>query len=215
MSDYFYDERPGADHGGDDNVSWGGESGGSSGNSGSWGGGSGVIIDPSWWWQWSGSDKSAPYLKISPEGHLLTPGTPYLLKGLGQCNYIPAMLVYLETSDRHKHARCVLCKLSDPGRGFVIRRAPENAASAFSVSGYISTADPGTFELQIRWQGGHYDYSKMSRMRFILFGVDMGWRTVPLSGWINFATITITDQHKIYVNGVLGSTPGNTPYLPA
>ncbi len=212
MADYYKDERPGAGGGsGVGGGSWN-TPGGGTGVKPGWGGNGGNGTK-GWWWLWGGG-AGAPYLKVSPEGYLLIDQTPHLLTGSGQCRPIPSLLVYLDGAEQHKHAGCVLCKLSD-SRSLIIRRASVGASSLFSVAGYVSPISLGTFKLSVRWQGGHYDYSKMSRMAFRVFGVTIQARKISLSGWNDVATIIIKENNTIYVNGIKGSIRGNSRFLDA
>ena len=72
---------------------------------------------------------------------------------------------------------------------------------------------PGRFELHMRWQGGHYDYSKISAVRIMVYGVDLGWVTLPLSRWMRVATVDVKDDYTIYVNHIKGSASGNLKFL--
>ena len=230
MSDEYYkDERPddgsggggggegpGGDGGGG-GLSWGGggNSGGGGGGGGTkpeWGGGDPDKPDdepdePEWGHNVVGLN--LPYLKTSKSGYLLTDKNGILLTGSRRCTLSPPLIVRIADGDEAaKHLPCVLAKISDPVRAFTFkvpgngRRDEDKGRNV--VYGHFSWARPGSFEILMRWQGGHYDYSILNRMHLEVYGVSFGWITVPLSAWRKIAEIEITPDYKVYINHIRG-----------
>ena len=69
---------------------------------------------------------------------------------------------------------------------------------------YVSWARPGKFELQIKWQRGHYNHAECGQMQLVVFGLNQGWNVMPLSCWKKVAVIEITPDHRVYVNDIRG-----------
>ena len=146
-----------------------------------------------------------PFLRLDGQGLLrLDPGGR-ILRGTRSCFVASSLIVYLAKEAR-THSRCVLCKSSAPERMITLKSASDFLYEDFEPR-------PGKFELHMRWQGGHYDYSKISAVRVMVYGVDLGWVTLPLSRWMRVATIDVKDDYTIYVNNIKGSISGNLKYL--
>lgn len=225
--EYYLDERPGGgsgqwqpDGGGDDGDGSG--SGGGSGGSGSGGSGGGGRWD--YWWddpdggdggddeqpgggkpEWSDDEPSLAFLRLDNQGFLRLDPVGRILRGTRSCFVASSLIVYLAKEAR-THSRCVLCKSSAPERMITLKSAADFLYEDFEPR-------PGRFELHMRWQGGHYDYSKISAVRIMVYGVDLGWVTLPLSRWMRVATVDVKDDYTIYVNHIKGSISGNLKYL--
>lgn len=50
-------------------------------------------------------------------------------------------------------------------------------------------------------------------MKFEIYGVGLGSRTMPLESWVTVATITITKEFEVWVNGVKGTVNGSAPHM--
>ena len=72
---------------------------------------------------------------------------------------------------------------------------------------------PGSYEISARWQAGHYDYAEISAARIMIFGVDLGTVTLPISRRIRIAKIDVLEDLTIYVNDIRGSLGGNLRFL--
>lgn len=239
MSDEFYrDEHPqdpsgggggGPGGGGGGSVgggSWGGGSGGGGGGGGmgapNWGGGGsggGDGDDDDRKGEWiEGEHISAPYLKISQGQHLWTDDNCYLFLGCCQCYIAPQVLVYIRGDSELKHTDCALLRLVDTEREIELF-FPSYEEELIDNSGrpviymYFPWTMPGRFKLQAKWQRGHYPHAEIHAMRFIAFGIDLGWRTVPLAGWVDIASIAINDEYVITVNGLKAEINGNASFV--
>lgn len=204
------DDDDGGD-GGDDGG--GGQGGGGQGGGGNadweYGEGGGGDDDETDWGVNPDHKISLPYLKISASGFLLADADKRMLTGSLQCYLPPPVLIFLGSCVDKKHIDCALCKLSDPERPFSLKRD----SGKMLVSGTFSWAHSGTFELLAKWQAGHYNHAEISQMRFVVFGIDLGWLTLPLTQWISVARIEIRTDFTVYVNDIKGSLKGNTEYL--
>ena len=155
--------------------------------------------------EWPDDEHSMPFLRLDGQGLLrLDPGGR-ILRGTRSCFVASSLIVYL-AKDARTHSRCVLCKSSAPERMITLKSASDFLYEDFEPR-------PGRFELHMRWQGGHYDYSEISAVRVMVYGIDLGWITLPLSRWMRVATIDVKDDYTIYVNNIKGSISGNLKYL--
>ncbi len=158
---------------------------------------------------------SLPYLRTAKKRHFLLRGKDgRLLTGSLPCAPPPAVLFYVTGEDAHKHADCILVRITDPIKILMgYRRAPAAAAEQGVVAaGWFGRLCPGQFTLSAKWQAGHYEYAKYSRMGFRVFGVSLGSRVMPLKSWIDVAVIEITEDGAIWVNGIKGSKRGNESF---
>lgn len=219
MADDFYrDEHPSEPGGGGGGGSGGGSGGGwSGGGGGSGGGGSGGLTgdwrpgeDEPWTgrWIWEDDDgPSLPYLRLSENGELLYDDDGYLLIGTERCKMCPAVLMFLD-KESVSHLDCILCRL-----GGTTRRFQTGVFSdLFLRYGMFSWQIPGKFELQAKWQAGHYDYTKLSEVDLKIYGVSFGPVALPLNAWRRIATIEVTED-SVYVNGIKGDVNGNSKFL--
>jgi|GEM_PF-2164556 len=228
MAEPYWDERPGegGTGGGAGGGGWGG--GGGGGGGGGTGGGSGG----GWGYGWGdkpgtkpgpewGGDKpfNFPYLKrssLTGGGYLLLGPDGRLLTGHLSCKIPPAAAIYVSGDEDHAHARCILCRLSDPLRTCTLKTGEGTEAArkaGLAATAYWSWAKPGRFTLSVKWQAGHWDHAKINRMGFVVYGIGLGWRTMALKSWLVVATIDITDTFEVYVNGIKGKLRGNAPLM--
>lgn len=227
--EYFLDERPGEDtpeitpDWEDPGDGGGGGSGGSGGGGGGWGPGGGG--GGSWWYPGSGSEEpeepeppeaepeeddedpeNAKILKRSHAGMLLRCASGHLLLGDLTCDPDPHLRLWIRGEGCEDHKQCVLWRLSG-GRAAFDCPQPETEdqaeGSALVLCKHLFLQE-GDFTLDLRWQGGHYDHAKVGEMRILLFGVELGWKVYPLS-WITAATVRITQEGKVFVNGIEGT----------
>lgn len=239
MSDEFYrEEHPqdpsggGSDGGGSGGGSvggggWGGSGGGGGGAGGggmappSWGGGGsgGGGSDDDQKGEWiEGEHISAPYLKISQGQHLWTDDDCYLFLGCCQCYIAPQVLVYIRGDSELKHTDCALLRLIDSEREIDLF-LPSYEEKLIDNSGrpviymYFPWTMPGRFKIQAKWQRGHYPHAEIHDMRFVVFGIDLGWRNIPLASWVDIASIVIADDFEIIVNGIKGAINGNKAFV--
>lgn len=66
----------------------------------------------------------------------------------------------------------------------------------------------GSFEVQVRWQRGHYDHREHGKMRIDTWGESTGMITVPVTEWKTVATVTIA-ENGIWVNRVRADLMAN------
>lgn len=229
--EFYRDEHP---HEGEPGSGGPGTSGDGGGWDFSWGsgggGGSGGTSGDSWSWNWGWGGETemppqekpeaewgkeevlpdAPVLKTSKSGYLLSDHAGILFSGNLQCHFDPPLVIRIADGDEAaKHLDCVLAKLSDPFRTFTLevpreedRREQDKGANV--LYGSFSWARPGKFKLLMRWQGGHYDYSILHDMKIEVYGISIGWVTVPLSAWREIASVEITEKYLVYVNHLKG-----------
>ena len=221
--DYYFEEKPSPqtpeitpeweepDPGGHGGAGWGSGSG--------WGPGSGGGI--SWHYPDTGggepSEPESPeaetvsepengkILKRSDAGMLLRCSSGHLLLGDLTCSPSPHFRLWIRGEGCAAHTQCVLWKLSD-GRAVFEAKGPEDEPEegAVRILEKFIFLQTGRFELQIRWQGGHYDHARVREMRIVLFGLDLGWKVYPLD-WITAADVLITPGGEVYVNGIRGT----------
>ena len=66
----------------------------------------------------------------------------------------------------------------------------------------------GSFEVQARWQRGHYDHREHGKMRIDTWGESTGMITLPVTEWKTVATVTIA-ENGIWVNRVRADLMAN------
>lgn len=226
--DFFLDERPGTSAP-EITPEWedpgsggggGGGGGGSGGGGGGWGPGYGGI---GWWYPGSGSGgpeepvppvaepvevkkdpENAKILKRSHAGMLLRCASGHLLLGDLTCDPDPHLLLWIRGEGCTAHRQCVLVRLSDGRASFdgTPPQDPPEEGAVLVLCKHLFLQE-GEFTLSVRWQGGHYDHALVREMRISFFGVDLGWTVYPLS-WITAATVRITREGQVFVNGIEG-----------
>lgn len=223
INEFYRNERPGETGGGSGGGGGGGFWGGGGGGGG---GGSGSIHQDSWSEdsssssgeeQSSWSDLNSPLLKVCPDGFLLTDGVaPELLTGSAMCHWPPAVIGWISGDKDHKHYDCLLL-VADKVDAFQLKSNPQiteqQLAGGMCMYGFLKWFKPGVITFSAKWQAGHYDHGKISRARFAVFGVDLGYRVLALKKYITVFTIKITENYEIYVNSLRGSFDGNKKFL--
>lgn len=218
--DFYRDEHPvGETIGGDWNFpsrpvddqwhgSWVGTGtggGGGGGPSGTWGGNHGMF-DPS----------AAPAaLNLTTGGFLLADRDGRLFCCRQNCVRIPALVAYLSGEDCESHFDCVLCKTLDPGRPVTMTRVPgaSDATRHPMAMGYWRIGSPGTYRVYAKWQSGHYDYTKIRSVNFVIYGVSTGFIVLSLTNWKRIATVEVDEFYNITVNNFPGKRAGNQQYV--
>lgn len=207
--EYYYNEkRP-------DGGSWifGGSSGGGGGGWGGGGGGGGGG-------GWGGRDPFAPV--IAPPrvnrtltGYMFLDKDGLLLSCRQDCAVVPALVAYINGEAAGGHGRCVLCKTTSEKRPakMVIWAPFDGTANKPAAIGYWPIGAPGTYRVRVKWQAGHYDYSKIKRAKFYIYGVSTGWLTMALKSWTTVATVTVAEDYRLTVNGTPGHRAGNLQFL--
>lgn len=126
-------------------------------------------------------------------------------------------MIWIGGDNDHKHDDCVLCKLDDPERTCSVTYGPDvsdaERDAGLAAVVYWSWAKPGTFKFLAKWQAGHYNHAEIGNMKFEIYGVGLGSRTMPLESWVTVATITITKEFEVWVNGVKGTVNGSAPHM--
>lgn len=181
-----------------------------------------------WGWWYRDDRGGAPFLRVSEQGLLRTHGGKLLIGSISCA--VPALLGYFceyperdpEDEDfqasRLDHRACVLCELDDPDRAFRLHRSldiPDADDPLYENLRFACDASfrPGEFRFRVRWQSGHADYDTLNRMRFIVYGVDLGWQQIPVSDWCDAAVVRINERCEPYVNNIRGSIAGNLKFL--
>ena len=212
--EFFVDERPGPENiGGSWNKppappesgSWGGSGGGAGG------GGDGSynpsgLFDPT---------EEPPRINRTLSGCLLADSDGRILFCRQACKTIPALIAYIFGENTRGHGRCVLAATTDPMRPASSSGWPwhDGTAATVAMTAGWPFGQPGSYRVRARWQRGHYDYAKISRAKFVIYGVSTGWMTLPLSGWTTIATVIVSTDYRLTVNGMPGTRAGNQSLL--
>ncbi len=112
-------------------------------------------------------------------------------------------------NDPHDHYACLIFRLS----GNLLKLAMTGSGKkrwGYALSGDVH---PGDYTLIARWQGGHYDYGKVNTVRLLLFGIDFGSVTLPLSGYSEVAKLSVFMDGTVSVNDLKGSLGGNAKFF--
>lgn len=133
------------------------------------------------------------------------------------CKSIPALKVYLrepeeDALDKSDHSRCIQIQLhytklqpllNDPEKTLEYLLWPVDCGSAvYQYAGSFPCPEPGEIlTIAVAWQEGHWNYSKISEMRFEVFGINSGWHTVPLGKYRDLCRITVDEWRHIKVSG--------------
>ncbi|MEI3038452.1 MAG: hypothetical protein V8T90_05205 [Victivallales bacterium] len=176
-------------------------------------GGEPPVPDPP---EWGSEEEYLPFLKRSPDGWLLTDGvSPELLTGSQICQWPPHLIAWISGDGKREHTRCLLVRTSD-GRRLDLDRSPQLAATqrerGITCIGNLDWIHPGKFEIQAKWQAGHYDHAKINSARFAAFGVDAGFRVLPLKTWVTVLAVKVTEDYEIYVDNIRGTLGGNNQF---
>lgn len=224
-NEFYRNEYPAESGSGSGSGGGGGFWGGGGGGGGS--GGEGGTIGQAWWSEDSSfeddesqgcwSDLNALLLKVCPDGFLLTDGVaPELLTGTAMCHWSPAVIGWISGDKDHKHHDCLLLR-ADPVEAFQMIANPriteQQLAGGICMHGFLSWLKPGVITFSAKWQSGHYDHRKISKVRFAVFGVDLGYRVLALKKYITVFTIKVTEEYEIYVNNIRGELNGNGKFL--
>lgn len=223
-SEFYRDERPQGPGSGDGDGSgiggvWGGGGGGGGGGGNGqayWGEGDTdkpTLLPEHGIW----SELDAPVLRVCPDGFLLTDGAlPRLLTGIAMCQWPPSILCWIGGDKKSLHTDCMLIT-ADKSNAFSweinIDVSEKQRESGLCACGYLDWLRPGIITFSAKWQAGHYDHGEISRVRFAVFGVDLGYRVLALKKYITVFTIKITENYEIYVNNLRGSLNGNGRFL--
>lgn len=128
-----------------------------------------------------------------------------LLMGTTPCGMIPGLLISGLSRENKNHYACMVFRLN--GRIVQLYGVDLYAYSFLNVP-----LKEGTYTLTARWQEGHYDYSKLNKVRIFLFGVDLGFVKLPLLKYTTVAVITKTAT-ELTVNNLKGSYRGNDKFV--
>ena len=207
--EYFYDEKghEGGDwhgSGGSSTGGWGG-GGGGGGGGGNWGG----KKDP------FAPEAAPPRLNRTLTNYMLIDKDGLMLFCRQDCAAVPALVAYISGEDTAGHGFCVLCKTTDEARPAKMGTWSkfDGTAEKPAAVGYWPIGAPGSYRVRVKWQAGHYDYSKVKRAKFIIYGVSTGWLTMALKSWKTVATVTVGADYRLTVNGSPGKRDGNLQFL--
>ena len=197
MTDPFFDERPP-----DEGAATGGAGG-------SWIGGGAA----------GGAGGSATGTRVllnrTASGALLADADGRIVFCRQSCPETPPLAAYIAGENTRGHGRCILIATSDPMRPASYSSWTGHDGTPATVAAIASwpLGPPGDYRIRARWQGGHYDYEKISQVKFLIYGISTGWLTLPLSGWATIATVIVADNYMITVNGQPGLRTGNKQLL--
>ena len=157
-------------------------------------------------------------LRLTAGGRLMMGKDGRLIHcGGTMCKSIPALKVYLrepeeDALDKSDHSRCIQIQLHYTKRQPLLNDSektleyllwPVDCGSAvYQYAGSFPCPEPGEIlTIAVAWQEGHWNYSKISEMRFEVFGIDSGWHTVPLGKYRDLCRITVDEWRHIKVSG--------------
>ena len=216
------EEEPGSGgSGGGSSQDWGeswgsGGGGGGGGSSGGnwgygWGSGSGSSAgdDDEMEAEWGGEEKEkipVPILKRASGGFLLTHGN-FLLHGLDHCEKLDQIFIFIPPDADIRHLDCALFRITDAKRA--LSATADSAKRMIRL--YAAWGRPGRFQLELKWQRGHYNHAECGQMRVNAFGIELGWRTFALSRWSVAADIRIMPDYTVTVNNIKGKLRPEPP----
>lgn len=132
-------------------------------------------------------------LRADRSGVLLTSADGKLIECQNPCGISSAHILCI--TEGFQHPWCIVCSTTsatltevDVDTGLYSK-----GWNVFSYQGYGFTLTGG-------WTGGHSPYPEISRMRFVVFGIDTGMKQYP-RGEAEIATVQIRDD-KVFVNGI-------------
>lgn len=223
-------ERPGPGGGG-----YGGGGGGVGGGGGWWAGWAGWVGGGGGGGEqgeWEAEEKQYNFLlKISAGGRLMWDAPKGMIGCPIKCEYFPPLIVFIrgETEDANPgaHTRCALFRLdykNNCGR-YTYRDVPRDESADLKelkkneddkievvpayIGGFPLCEPEEEIELLARWQKGHWERDKVRDMHAYVFGIDLGWSTVPWNSWRKLATIRVDKTFHIRVNGISAKLCGN------
>lgn len=169
-----------------------------------WGGGGGGGENPP---EWNDPETvSEPYLRTTANGCLLS-SKNYLLHGTSRCPMLP-ILGQIDGENGKNHCRCLLFRTT-----WNVRWGVLSSAGNWHFGGYFDWHFPQEMKIWIKWQTGHYDIAKISRIHLVIFGIDIGWVTLALGNdYMEAATVRI-DENGVFVNSLKADFTGNLKYL--
>ena len=132
-------------------------------------------------------------LRADRSGVLLTSADGKLIECQNPCG-MPAHILCI--TEGFQHPWCIICSTTDVSLEVadVDTRLYSKGWNVFSKPGYRFTLTGG-------WTASHYPYPEISRMRFIVFGIDTGMKQYPRGEYAEIATVQIRDG-KVFVNGI-------------
>lgn len=169
-----------------------------------WGGGGGGGENPP---AWNDPETiSEPYLRTTANGCLLS-SKKYLLHGTSSCPMLP-ILGQIGGEKGKDHCRCLLFRTTGTVRWGIL-----SSAGSWHFGGHFDWHFPQKMKIGIKWQTGHYDIAKISRVHLVIFGIDIGWVTLALDNdYMEAATVRI-DENGVFVNSLKADFTGNLKYL--
>lgn len=158
------------------------------------------------------TDDACPLLRKNSRTFLRRDSRGFLFSGTRKCVTAPNLIVRpgpFPENDPHDHFYCLLFRLSGDLLTLTMAGSDEQRW-AYALSGELV---PGDYTLSARWQAGHYDYGKVRSVRLLLFGIDFGNVTLPLSGYADLAGITVFGSGEVSVNHLKGFSGGNLKFF--
>lgn len=231
MEEFFYDERPSGSssdsgwRGGGVSLAWGWDEYWYWG--GYWGLGGGGCGGLAWGWgaadDKSDKEKLSPVrsegaLRVSALGALLVNSDGSLLYCQQECMQAPALSIVIDAEDPGHHGRCIQINLIysklrplylEPEKTLSYELWPVDIyGEECHYAGRFPLPEPGELlNITASWQRGHHDISEISRMKFTVFGVSCGAKTISRGSWRTIATVTVDDSQHISVSGIRGKLP--------
>ncbi len=131
-------------------------------------------------------------LRADRFGVLLTSADGKLIECQNPCG-IPAHILCI--TEGFQHPWCIVCLTKSATLTEV-----DVDTGLYSKGWNVSNPGYG-FTLTGGWTASHSPYPEISRMRFIVFGIDTGMKQYPRGEKAEIATVQIRDG-KVFVNGI-------------
>lgn len=226
--DFYLDERPANMEGGGNGSAATPPAWNTPGGSGpAWESGGAKEDRPEWVYKELSAQVDYGVLRSSAGGRLMHDDRFGLIHCAQRCPYIPAVLVNIKGENEEisagSHSRCVLIRLEyrDICGRYVYDDVPLDAVgfdgewkkndgeTVAWFGGFPLCELEEKIDVNVRWQGGHFNHAEIRKMRIFIFGFDLGWQVVPLNRWKRFATITVDETFHVRVNGFEAKLAGN------
>lgn len=155
-------------------------------------------------------------------GHLLTDERS-CLRGTLPCPMVPILgminqefpeeEVQGKKKDPWDHRYCLIFRSSDKIVWRLVDLKTDFLTERFHFAGFFDWTRVRDLTIAVKWQSGHYDIAENNAVRLVIFGIDLGWVTIPLkSDYTELATVMIRED-SVTVNSLKADLTGNMKYL--
>lgn len=132
-------------------------------------------------------------LRADRFGVLLTSADGKLIECQNPCG-IPAHILCI--TEGFQHPWCIVCSTTSASL-----EVADVDTGLYSKGWNVFSYQGNSFTLTGGWTASHYPYPEISRMRFVVFGIDTGMKQYPCGEKAEIATVQIRDG-KVFVNGI-------------